>query len=145
MQVALSIWKLKEKSKTLDEHRANCHMRWRFTRTKLPKEMAVYQNKTAKRDGGLPEQNCQKRWRFALTKPLLHVAVYWLMQTVISFGSFVWNIKKKTNRHMDDIVKIIFPFHTKWKIFFIFTKKRFPKHWKELYKIKKDIKVSSTE
>ena len=97
MQVALTIWELKETSKTLDEHRANRHLMWRFTRKKPPNEMAVCPNQTATSCGGLlVNANRHLIWRFCL------------------------EYLKKTNCHVDGIVGNTFPFHAKWKIFFIF-------------------------
>ena len=98
MQVALTIWELKEKTKMLDEHRANRHMRWWYTRTKPPNEMAVFPNQTTTSCGDLlVNANRHHIWRFGLEY-----------------------LKKKTNCHVDGIVGNTFPFHAKWKIFFIF-------------------------
>ena len=89
---------IERKSKTLDEYRANHHMRWRFTRTKPPNKMAVCPNQTATPCGGLlVNANHHLIWRFGLEY-----------------------FKIKTNCHVDGIVGNTFPFHAKWEIFFIF-------------------------
>ena len=48
-------------------HRAKRHMRWRFTRTKPPNEMAVCPEQTATSYGGiLVKANRHIIWRFSL-------------------------------------------------------------------------------
>ena len=109
MQVALTIWELKEISKTLDEHRANRHMRWQFTRTKPPNEMAVCPYQTATScDGLLVNANRHLIWRFCLEyfkkKKIATWKVLWKILFFMQNGKYFHfcNIMGK-----DSITKII--------------------------------------
>ena len=86
-------FKMKEKKIRPQENR---HMKWRFTWTKPPYEMAVYLNQTATSCGVfVVKANRHLMWRFCLKK-----------------------LKKKTLFHVDGIVGNSFPNNVKWELFF---------------------------